>query len=174
MSKLLSVQEILEPLANCFAELVARPLAPLTDKHYVTYTPPTDVLKAYSITTFEARFVLAAGGDTGSRTWEAALRLGTFLCSDDGRHYVSGMNVIELGAGTGFLSILCAKYLNANFVLATDGSMKVVGEIEYNKSLNQVEDDGALALETAHLEWGQTIEFAKRMSTNFLYPSIRL
>ena len=173
MSSLLYVQEILEPLATCFAGLIARPLAPLTDKHYVTYTVPTDDLTSNSITTFEARFVLAAGGDTGSRTWEAALRLGAFLCSDFGRHYVTGMNVIELGAGTGFLSVLCAKYLDANFVLATDGSMKVVGEIEYNKSLNQIDEDGALALETAHLEWGHTIDVAKRMSTDFLYPNVR-
>ena len=172
MCSLLSTQEILEPLTNCFAELVAQPLAPLTDKHYVTYTAPTNDLIAHSITTFEARFVLAAGGDTGSRTWEAALRLGAFLCSDHGRIYVAGMNVIELGAGTGFLSILCANYLGANSVLATDGSTKVVDEINYNKSLNQYDKDRAPAMETAYLEWGHAIDGAKRMSTNFLYPSI--
>ena len=168
MSSLLPVQEIIEPLATCFAELVARPLARLTDKHYVTYTTPTERLDTPSITLFEARFILAAGGDTGARTWEAALRLGAFLCSDNGIRYVIRRNVIELGAGTGFLSILCAKYLDAKFVLATDGSMKVLDGIEYNKSLNRLDDGGVPVMKTAHLKWGHAIDAAKRMSTDFL------
>lgn len=152
-------QEISDSLSTSFAQLVALP--PLSEidsaqqKSYVTYTAPIDGLDTPSITTLEARSVLASSGNTGVRTWEAALRLGTFLTSDVGKQYVAGMNVLELGAGTGFLSILCAKHLNARFVLATDGNSEVLGELDNNISLNGLE--GAGAIETAVLTWGHTI-----------------
>lgn len=157
------VQEISDSLTACFARLVALP--PLSEidsaqqKGFVTYTIPINGLDAPSITTLEVRSVLAASGNTGVRTWEAALRLGAFLSSDAGKQYVAGMNILELGAGTGFLSILCAKHLDARFVLATDGSGEVVGELDYNISLNGLE--GAGAIEPAVLKWGHVLPDAK-------------
>lgn len=124
-------------------------------KSYVTYTTPIQSSEAPSITTLEARSVLASSGNTGARTWEAALRLGGYLFSDAGRHHVAGKNVLELGAGTGLLSILCAKYLDARFVLATDGSGEVVDSIQSNLYLNGLEGAGKIQADV--LKWGHAI-----------------
>ena len=63
--------------------------------------------------------------------------------------------MIELGAGTGFLSILCAKHLNARYVLTTDGSREVVTELKANLELNKLEE-GEL-IKSAVLEWGHSL-----------------
>ena len=154
------VQEISDSLTACFADLVAQP--PMSDidlaqqKSYVTYTTPIQSFEAPSITTLEARSVLASSGNTGARTWEAALRLGGYLFSDAGRHHVAEKNILELGAGTGFLSILCAKYLDARFVLATDGSGEVVDSIQSNLYLNGLEGAGKVQADV--LKWGHAIQ----------------
>ena len=124
-------------------------------KSYVTYTAPTHGSDAPSVTTLETRSTLASSGNTGIRTWEAALRLGTYLFSDAGRQHVAGMNIIELGAGTGFLSILCVKHLNARFVMATDGSGEVVDELQSSLFLNGFE--GAQNIQARVLKWGHAL-----------------
>ena len=124
-------------------------------KVYVTYSAPSPDTLAPQITVLEAPSLLASSGTTGFRTWEAALHLGTFLFSKDGRKYVTGKNVLELGAGTGYLSILCARYLNSQHVLATDGSPDVVNDIKMNARLNL--PDGHALYETAILQWGCTL-----------------
>lgn len=98
---------------------------------------------------------MAFSGDTGWRTWEAALLLGTYLFSAKGRHLVQNKNVIELGAGTGFLSILCAKHLSASYVLSTDGSQASINDICSNIFLNGLE--GTTRIDTAVLRWGQKL-----------------
>ena len=65
---------------------------------------------------------------------------------------MKGKNVLELGAGTGFVSILCAKHLGAKFVLATDGSGEVVDSLSENVYLNGL-DQGS-CIEPAVLKWG--------------------
>lgn len=124
-------------------------------KSYVTYTAPIHGSDAPSVTTLEARSTLASFGNTGVRTWEAALRLGTYLFSDAGRQHVAGMNVIELGAGTGFLSILCAKHLDARFVMATDGSSDIVDELESSLILNGLE--GPQTIQARVYKWGHAL-----------------
>lgn len=109
-------------------------------KCYLTYTVPFSAFSGAGLTLLEARSVLASSGTTGLRTWEAALCLGTFLCSPDGLDFVKGKKVLELGTGTGFLSILCAKHLGARFVLATDGSAKVIDDLKSNIFLNELQD----------------------------------
>lgn len=80
------------------------------------------------VTTFESRGLIYGSGSTGFRTWEAALHLGTYLCSITSSSPVSirGKKVIELGAGTGFISLLCQKFLGAEKVLMTDGTAKLI------------------------------------------------
>ena len=63
--------------------------------------------------------------------------------------------MIELGAGTGFLSILCAKHLDARHVLTTDGSREVVAELKANLELNNLEEGDLI--KSAVLEWGHTL-----------------
>lgn len=85
----------------------------------------------------ENRSLIAAGGTTGLRTWEAALHLGQYLCLNNS--LVKGKRVLELGAGTGYLSIMCAKYLGAAHVTVTDGSEEVVDSLPDNFALNDVQ-----------------------------------
>lgn len=98
---------------------------------FVSYTVPQDgCQERKQITTFESRGLIYGSGSTGFRTWEAALHLGTYLSSvsSDGSSVVSvrGKRVVELGAGTGFLSLLCQKFLGSDRVLMTDGNAKLV------------------------------------------------
>lgn len=124
-------------------------------KSYVTYTAPVPGADAAQITLLEAPSLLASSGTTGFRTWEAALFLGAYLSSPAGNRFVNGKNVLELGAGTGFLSIFCAKDLGAQRVLATDGSQEVIGDLKSNIHLNEL--DGSELIQTAILQWGHAL-----------------
>lgn len=124
-------------------------------KSYVTYTAPIHGPDAAQVTLLEAPSLLASSGTTGFRTWEAALFLGAYLSSPDGNHLVAGKRVLELGTGTGFLSILVAKHLGAHYVLATDGSQEVVSDVKSNILLNDLE--GRELIQTAILQWGHTL-----------------
>ena len=152
-------QEISDDLSGCLAQYMAQPLpsasAAAVQKGYVTYTAPRWDTNVPQTTLLEAPSLLAASGTTGLRTWEAALFLGTYLISEAGRKHVNRQKIIELGAGTGFLSILCAKYLNARYVLTTDGSREVVAELKANLELNNLEEGDLI--KSAVLEWGHTL-----------------
>ena len=107
----------------------------------------------------ENRSLLAAGGTTGLRTWEAALHLGQYLSVN--RHLVAGKRVLELGAGTGYLSILCAKMLGAAHVTSSDGSEEVVEKLADNFSLNSLDWDynvsSSSCLRPKLLKWGHAL-----------------
>ena len=152
-------QEISDDLSGCLAQYMAQPLpsasAAAVQKGYVTYTAPRWGTNAPQVTLLEAPSLLAASGTTGLRTWEAALLLGTYLISEAGSKLVIGQKIIELGAGTGFLSILCAKHLNARHVLTTDGSREVVAELKANLELNNLEEGDLI--KSAVLEWGHAL-----------------
>lgn len=113
-----------------------------------------------SVTLLESRSVISSIGTTGLRTWEAALLLGSFLASERGQEMVRGKKAFELGAGTGLLSILCAKYLGVSGVVATDGDEGVVDSIKTNVFLNKLDADGPSqrAVQTAALKWGWPID----------------
>ena len=61
--------------------------------------------------------------------------------------------MLELGAGTGYLSILCAKYLGAAQVVASDGSADVVANLPDNLFLNGLQDCPS-RIAAAELKWG--------------------
>ena len=131
-------------------------------KSYVTYAlsslgsqdeaPP-------SITLLETRNLLAAGGTTGLRTWEAALHLGEYLCGNYPR-LIQGRTVLELGTGTGYISILCARHLGASHVVATDGSEDVVANLTDNFQLNGLQD--ASIIQARELKWGCALADGER------------
>lgn len=83
-----------------------------------------------AVITSENRSLILSAGTTGFRTWEAALHLGTFLSTESGKPLVANKRVLELGAGTGFLSFLCAKHLNARSVVATDREPALIEQID--------------------------------------------
>ncbi|KAM0523790.1 hypothetical protein ACHAPE_001041 [Trichoderma viride] len=106
------------------------------------------------ITLFENRSLISAAGTTGLRTWEAALHLGQLLCQD--HSIVSGKRILELGTGTGYLSVLCAKYLNSTHIIASDGSDDVINNLPENFYLNQLE--GSSAITPMDLKWGYALK----------------
>ena len=103
------------------------------------------------VTMLENRSLLSAGGTTGLRTWEAALHLGQYFCEN--RSGVQGKRLLELGAGTGYLSIVCAKYLGAEHVLATDGSDDVVNNMPDNFFLNDLQGSDRIVAAPLNFGW---------------------
>lgn len=116
--------------------------------------------KPAAIHILETPRVLAAQSDTGLRTWEAALHLATYLHANP--DLVHGKKVVELGAGTGFLSLLCAGPLLAKYVMATDGAPHVVDRMKGNFARNRghlLDQDGkdhSSTLLAKVLDWGDT------------------
>ncbi|RYP67088.1 hypothetical protein DL771_007413 [Monosporascus sp. 5C6A] len=148
-----------EDLMSSLSELLALPLpselAAAQQKSYVTYSPslldqshPSS--SPHQITLLESRHLISAAGTTGLRTWEAALHLGQYLCANSA--LIQGKRMLELGAGTGYLSILCAKFLDATQVIASDGSDDVVANLPDNFFVNGLE--GSDRISTMDLKWG--------------------
>lgn len=134
-------------------------------KAFVTYSYPLhpnddSTLGARTVTLLEARSVISSSGTTGLRTWEAALLLGSYLVSEHGRTMIHGKRVFELGAGTGMLSILCAKYLEVAGMVATDGDEAVVDAIKTNLFLNGLDtsESSGCEVRTAALKWGWPLD----------------
>ncbi|KAF2100611.1 S-adenosyl-L-methionine-dependent methyltransferase [Rhizodiscina lignyota] len=149
------LDELLSHLASLLSNANPSEAVAAQQKSYVTYTFPGNDISSASpqhITLLENRTLLFAAGTTGLRTWEDALHLGSYLTSSHGRALVEGKNVLELGAGTGLLSILSARHLGAKHVLATDGDASVVESIKSNFFLNAL--DTRANVECAILRWG--------------------
>lgn len=134
-------------------------------KAFVTYSYPQrasddECSDECTVTLLEARSVISSSGTTGLRTWEAALLLGSYLASEDGRAMIHGRKLFELGAGTGMLSILCAKHLGVSGIVATDGDEAVVDTIKTNLFLNGLDVDAASGCQvrTAALKWGWPVD----------------
>ncbi|KAL2269250.1 hypothetical protein VTJ83DRAFT_4096 [Remersonia thermophila] len=104
------------------------------------------------INLLESRSLIAAAGTTGLRTWEAALHLGQYLCTN--RSLVANRRVLELGSGTGYLAVLCAKYLGSSRVIATDGSDEVVNRLSDSFFLNGLQESPAVS--ATQLQWGHS------------------
>lgn len=68
---------------------------------------------------------------------------------------MNGKTILELGAGTGFLSILCAKHLHARYVLATDGNGEVIDGLKPNIIVNGLEHDRRI--QATVLQWGKSL-----------------
>ncbi|RYP59869.1 hypothetical protein DL769_008359 [Monosporascus sp. CRB-8-3] len=148
-----------DDLVSSLSELLTLPLpselAAAQQKSYVTYSPslldqshPPN--SPHQITLLESRNLISAAGTTGLRTWEAALHLGQYLCANPA--LIQGKRVLELGAGTGYLSILCAKFLEATHVIASDGSDDVVANLPDNFFVNGLQDLGRIS--AMDLKWG--------------------
>lgn len=123
--------------------------------HVQCYYPPMplDELGVQPVLIKEARNLLSRGNNVGLRTWEAALHLAWYL-SIQRPELVKGKNVLELGAGTGFLSLLCAGHLDASSVLATDGLGSVCESLQANVDLNRKENlQSARVPEVLQLDW---------------------
>ncbi|KAI9797181.1 MAG: hypothetical protein M1833_005590 [Piccolia ochrophora] len=152
------LDDLVSYLANLLTSSIPSETGSAQQKTFVTYTvpgqlsyPPED---RQTLTMLESRSLIASSGTTGLRTWEAALHLATYLMSPKGSMLVKNKNVLELGAGTGFLSILCAKFLEAALTLATDGSQEVVEDMKNNIFLNGLDDQ---IIKSKLYRWGQIL-----------------
>ncbi|ORY69110.1 putative methyltransferase-domain-containing protein [Pseudomassariella vexata] len=116
-----------------------------------------EVTEEPTITLLERRHLISGSRTTGFRTWEASLHLGAYLLSTPAtQDLVRNKSVLELGAGTGFLSILCAKHLGARHITTTDGDEGVVEGLKENMFLNGLgESDQVTA---SILRWGWALK----------------
>ncbi|OTA77631.1 hypothetical protein M434DRAFT_38610 [Hypoxylon sp. CO27-5] len=154
---------ISDDLMNVLSNLVALPLpseiTAAQQKSYVTYTlsllDTSSLVTPISphITLLESRNLISASGTTGLRTWEAALHLGQFLCANPS--LIREKHVLELGAGTGYLSILCARFLTPALVIASDGSDDVVANLPENFFLNGLQD--SKKIQAMDIKWGHAL-----------------
>lgn len=147
-------------LSTLLATELPSEAAAVQQKTYVKFTCPPSGRKLddaeadeHTITLLERRHLISGSQTTGFRTWEAALHLGSFLTTPAGSSLIRGKNVFELGAGTGFLTILCAKLLEAKHVTTTDGDEGVVDALKENLFLNDL-DEGQKVV-TSVLRWGR-------------------
>ncbi|KAL4869675.1 hypothetical protein BDV12DRAFT_167465 [Aspergillus spectabilis] len=139
--------EILDSLMEKWTLLLSTPnpssIEQAQQLTYIKYTAPTPTDSAEpssqinertdreTIITSENRSLILSSGTTGFRTWEAALHLGTFLSTtESGKILIANKRVLELGAGTGFLSLLCAKHLGAETVVVTDREPALIEQID--------------------------------------------
>ncbi|KAK5174576.1 uncharacterized protein LTR77_001657 [Saxophila tyrrhenica] len=157
-----SPQTISDELVTHLSSLVASGLLPeiaaVQQKSYVTFSclsPEVNLSdvpeQEPTITVLERRNLISGSTTTGYRTWEAALHLGSYLLSNP--ELIRDKNVFEPGAGTGFLSILCAKHLEAKHVTTTDGDESVVEALKENLFLNGLDESDTV--KPSVLRWGR-------------------
>ncbi|GKT59983.1 FAM86A protein [Colletotrichum tofieldiae] len=156
--------EVLEDLMTALSESLATPIpseiSSAQQKAYVTYhlgsleqNHSESHLHAPDITLLESRSLISASGTTGLRTWEAALHLGQYLCAN--QQIIQGRRILELGAGTGYLAILCAKHLAAAHVVASDGSDDVINNLPESFFLNDLQE--SKLVRPMELRWGHAM-----------------
>jgi hypothetical protein len=156
--------DIFDPLVELAAELCIQPRLAMTEAAqrdvWVSYEGPwlADMLDDdRSIKLLEKPRLLAATGFTGYRTWEAAVALASHIATDwlpQGK--LAGKRILELGAGTGLISFLCAKEGDVKSVVATDGAQDAIERLEYAGEVNKVQDDGKISY--GQYYWGESFE----------------
>ncbi|OAL67614.1 hypothetical protein A7C99_0740 [Trichophyton rubrum] len=161
--------EILDDLMTTWGILISRPkLSPLEQTQqlsYIKYKPPVLLGSKHdeSVITLENRGLILAAGTTGFRTWEAALHLGTFLSTQTGKEFITGKKVLELGAGTGLVSMYCSKSLGASRVIATDREPALIANIQECVSWNKLNSKKITA---SIWEWGTPLECPDNVQDN--------
>ncbi|KAK0717396.1 putative methyltransferase-domain-containing protein [Lasiosphaeria miniovina] len=152
---------ISDNLMAALAHLVSMPLpseeTAVQQKCYVTYraslVESSSTESEANITLLESRSLISAAGTTGLRTWEASLHLGQYLCTHPS--LTRGRRILELGTGTGYIAMLCARHLGAQHVLASDGSEDVVNNLPDNLFLNGLQ--GSNKVTPTELKWGHAL-----------------
>lgn len=155
---------------TALSDLLSHPLPAETtaaqQRCYVTYhlsllqTEPT--VPDPQISLLESRSLISASGTTGLRTWEAALHLGQYLCVKPS--LVKKKRILELGTGTGYLAVLCAKYLGSDHVIASDGSEEVISKLPDSLFLNELQ--GSDKVSAMELKWGHALVGTEEQAWN--------
>ncbi|EDO18805.1 hypothetical protein Kpol_1028p81 [Vanderwaltozyma polyspora DSM 70294] len=98
----------------------------------------------------ETPYVVSAAGTTGFRTWEAALFMTSFFVETGYLDTMSKKNILELGAGTGLVSIgLCKQYEDSiDKIYVTDGDSQLVeGQLLKNFNENELSHNDRVILQ---------------------------
>lgn len=102
--------------------------------------------------------IISGSGTTGLRTWEAALFLVAFMNGDPAtRPDLTGKTVVELGSGTGLVSLgLLKNHTTHKFekIVLTDGDSAVVENLAATLGQNHMADPQVV--DTQQLWWGTT------------------
>lgn len=139
-----------EWLYEKYVELLNVPIPPPTAKDVIQYKI-NDKIK---IKIEETPYIISASGTTGFRTWEAALYLSRRLV-DDLRMIPDNCTILEIGAGTGMVSLALSKaYPNKiKKLYVTDGDTHLLEtQLQRNFQLNNV-CTGKCDIEFEKLRW---------------------
>ena len=137
----------------------SRPAIDLS-KTLVSYVPPVSYDQdVVPIDILEAKKIIGSGPNTGLRTWEAALRLAHHLHSRP--ELITSRRVLELGAGTGFLSIFCSAFLQPKAVTTTDGHEDVLKSLRDNVNRNRHLYSTGGAPTIQKLFWGDSEDISR-------------
>ncbi|EMG51113.1 EFM3 Protein-lysine N-methyltransferase EFM3 [Candida maltosa Xu316] len=99
--------------------------------------------------------LISGANTTGLRTWEAALYLSNFLNNKkDPPYNFKDRTILELGCGTGLVSLAIAKNQNVKQIIMTDGSTNVFDNMRETIKLNNLEN--ANYIRCQQLVWGET------------------
>lgn len=146
---------------NSWADLVVQPQPSQFDEaqriSYVRYTAPRKGNSSgedQTVITAESRDLILSSGTTGFRTWEAALHLGTYLSTPEGKAQIQARNVVELGGGTGLISMYCVKHLGAKSALITDRDPALISNVQDCISRNNLDNADINAV---IWEWGSPL-----------------
>jgi predicted nicotinamide N-methyase len=80
--------------------------------------------------------VISGNNTTGLRTWEAAIYLSNYILQNE--HLVQNSSVLELGAGTGLVSMSLLKSKIPSSVIITDGSPDLFDNLNASLNLNNL------------------------------------
>jgi predicted nicotinamide N-methyase len=116
---------------------------------------------------------------TGVTLWQAAPRLATFLMRNS-HEYVSGRQVLELGAGLGLCGIV-AHHLGARCVILSDGDTQTLQQMRHNVTQNNIgpksvndnnNDNRAMMMECRQLIWGSSTQVCAFQESFGLFDTI--
>lgn len=144
--------------------LVGAPVPqPMYSRHFFPCADGDDdpVLGPSASVTLREEGVAISQGTTGLKTWEASYRLAAYLVAEQASWRSQAQSVVELGSGTGFLGMVCARILRGtdSRVLLTDIAGNVLERLQETAHLSTcaVTDlDGVQGgVFTAPLDWAE-------------------
>lgn len=132
-----------------FSEVINSKPKQVTETDIITYN-----INGVLVKIRETPRIISGSGTTGLRTWEAALYLSLYLSNH--LELVQNGNVLELGTGTGLVSLYLLKEpkLKLQDLIITDGDSALIESLSHNFKLNDI----SIASVNCHsLWWGKDV-----------------
>ncbi|ODV80469.1 uncharacterized protein CANTADRAFT_47866 [Suhomyces tanzawaensis NRRL Y-17324] len=151
-----SGEEMAEELYEIYCgELLGAKQLDVSDKEVITYHVGGFGSGAgtsdHTVKIYEAPRLISGSNTTGLRTWEAALYLSNYLNTHP--YDWSGKTVLELGGGTGLLSLALTKQPLKEIII-TDGSAALIDNLSETLHMNAI--DNGPTIKCHQLLWGTT------------------